>query len=87
MSLTLDILLTNDPSSGTDKTGEWEDAITDSVRIKMKSTLKITDDDSLKELEFDFKEPEVSLPKEKKVIKNEAKTINTTKRRDKKTLF
>ena len=87
MSLTLDILLTNDPTSGTDKTGEWEEAITDSGRTKMKSTLKITGDDSLTELTLDFNDPIVVNPKKKKLIKNEAKTINTTKRRDKKNLF
>lgn len=81
MSLTLDILLTNDPSSGEDKTGEWESELDYRVGPKIKFPLKFIDD-SLGEIPTDFKEPEISKPVEKKSPLNKGvKVISTTKKK------
>ena len=78
MSLTLDILLMNDPSSGSDKTGEWEHEIDRRSSPKKKFPLKIRTD--LSDLNSEFKDPEVSdPPKRKSEMKKEARVVETGK--------
>lgn len=82
--LTLDILLINDPSSGTDKTGEWEKQCEERSTPRIKFPLKLKDD-SLSHLSVEFNDPVVEEPKEKKIEKNKdsVKVVNLTAGRKK----
>ena len=87
MHSTLDILLTDDPSSGVDKTGEWESQCDDRTSPRMKFPLKLTADEVLK-LDVDFKDPAVSEPalktkKEKEKDRVKVVTLQTKKTKDK----
>ena len=90
--LTLDILLTNDPGSGTDKTGEWESQCDTRNSPKIKFPLKLKDN-IIEVLAPDFQDPEVNEPKmrdkKKEKNKNTAKvvTLSNNKNKDKKKLF
>jgi hypothetical protein len=84
MSWTLDTLLTNDPESGSDRTGEWEDQCDLRNAPKIKFPLKMLDD-KIKEVDLGFQDPIVSEPKPKKKEKknDSAKVVELTKRKDK----
>lgn len=88
---TLDILLTNDPSSGVDKTGEWETQCDSRNSPKMKFPLKLKADDVL-DLDVNFKDPEVTDPPlktKREVEKDRVKVVTLQKKRtkDKNNLF
>lgn len=82
--LTLDILLINDPSSGTDKTGEWEKQCDERSTPRIKFPLKLRDD-SLSQIDTEFKDPVVEEPRKKKVEKNKdsVNVVNLTTGRKK----
>lgn len=87
MHSTLDILLTDDPSSGVDKTGEWEDQCDNRNSPRMKFPLKLTSHEVL-DLEVDFKDPIVSEPalktkREKEKDRVKVVTLQTKKTKDK----
>ena len=84
MSLTLDTLLMNDPSSGEDKTGEWESQLDYRTGPKIKFPLKLTDD-ALGEIPTDFDDPKISNPVGKKSPLNRGvKVVSTTKKKENK---
>ncbi len=90
MSSTLDILLMIDPSSGQDKTGEWETQFDEGNSPKIKFPLKIKDE--MTEVDIEFKEPEIKPPVEKKKEKPlSAKIVEVggkkKSKKDKKNLF
>lgn len=70
MHLTLDTLLINDPSSGTDMTGQWESECEERNSPKIKFPLKLIDD-SMGELNLDFPDPITEDPKTPKKKKNQ----------------
>jgi len=82
--LTLDILLINDPSSGADKTGEWEKQCEERSTPRIKFPLKLKDD-SLNQIDTEFKDPMVEEPKKKKIEKNKdsVKVVDLTSGRKK----
>lgn len=82
--LTLDILLISDPSSGTDKTGEWESQCDDRNSPKIKFPLKLRDE-RMDILNVDFSDPVIEEPKIKKKEKNknEVKVVTLTSRKNK----
>ena len=82
--LTLDILLINDPSSGTDKTGEWEKQCEERSTPRIKFPLKLKDD-SLNHISVEFNDPVVEEPKKKKIEKNKdsVKVVDLTSGRKK----
>jgi len=81
MSSTLDILLMNDPSSGMDKTGEWESQLDHRIGPKIKFPLKMKEE-SLSDLETDFNDPVIHKPvKKKPELNKEAKVISTGKKK------
>jgi hypothetical protein len=89
---TLDILLTNDPSSGVDKTGEWEKQCDNRNSPKMKFPLKLTADDSVLNVETDFIDPKVDEPRiktKKDKEKDQVRVVTLQKKRtkDKNKLF
>jgi hypothetical protein len=90
MHLTLDTLLTNDPSSGLDMTGEWEEECNIRNSPKMKFPLKLIDD-SMEKVDLTFGEPELKDPEPKKKKKlQDHKIINVgqgSKKEKKKRLF
>jgi hypothetical protein len=81
---TLDILLINDPSSGTDKTGEWESQCDIRNAPKIKFPLKLKGDVMIG-LNVDFKDPVIEEPKvkEKEKNKNEVKVVTLTGKKNK----
>jgi hypothetical protein len=88
MHSTLDILLTSDPGSGTDMTGEWESECDSRNSPKIKFPLKLIDH-TVEEVDLDFSDPKVSQPKDKKIDKKKNQ-INVVKisgknKKDKKT--
>ena len=89
MYLTLDILSTSDPSYSEDRTSEWELNIEEDKKPKMKFPLKLKDDLSFLELEFD--DPVLKeIKSKKKELDKEAKIVEKIKRKsnkDKKNLF
>lgn len=87
MHSTLDILLTDDPSSGVDKTGEWESQCDDRTSPRMKFPLKLKADDVLN-LDVNFEDPSVSEPalktkREKEKDRVKVVTLQTKKTKDK----
>jgi hypothetical protein len=88
--LTLDILLISDPSSGTDKTGEWEKQCDERSSPRIKFPLKLKDN-IIDQVSMEFAEPVVDEPKEKKKEKSEntVKVVNlsSSKNKDKNKLF
>ena len=84
--LTLDILLINDPSSGADKTGEWEKQCDERSTPRIKFPLKLRDD-SLGKISTEFPDPVVEEPKKKVVdkTKDSVKVVSLTgnKKKDK----
>ena len=88
--LTLDILLISDPSSGTDKTGEWEKQCDERSSPRIKFPLKLKDN-LIDQVSMEFVEPIVKEPKEKKSEKNKnsVKVVNlsSSKNKDKNKLF
>ena len=90
--LTLDILLISDPSSGTDKTGEWEKQCDERSSPRIKFPLKLKDN-LIDQVSMEFDEPVLKEPKEKKSEKNKnsVKVVSLTssknKNKDKNKLF
>lgn len=88
--LTLDILLISDPSSGTDKTGEWEKQCDERSSPRIKFPLKLKDN-LTDQINIEFAEPVIEEPKEKKKekSKNTVKVVNlsSSKKKDKNKLF
>lgn len=82
--LTLDILLISDPSSGTDKTGEWEKECDERVSPRIKFPLKLKDN-VMGQVSIEFEEPVINEPKEKKKekSKNTLKVVTLTNNRNK----
>ena len=81
MSLTLDFLLIEDPSSGIDKTGEWEAVSEKDLLPKIKTPIKIIDD-NLRFVDFNFHEPEVQEKLKKDEISNKIKVVETDKKKN-----
>lgn len=81
--LTLDILLINDPSSGSDKTGEWEKQCEERSTPRIKFPLKLKDD-SLNKINVEFIDPPVEEPREKKIDKNKDSVKVVTLAKDRK---
>jgi hypothetical protein len=90
MHSTLDILLISDPSSGTDKTGEWESQCDERNAPKIKFPLKLKDE-RVNSLDLEFNDPVVEEPKLKKKEKNKNEvkvvTLTSKKNKDKNKLF
>lgn len=88
--LTLDILLISDPSSGTDKTGEWEKECDERSSPRIKFPLKLKDD-IMDKVSIEFSEPVIDEPKEKKKEKSKntvsVVTLSGSKNKDKNKLF
>ena len=88
--LTLDILLISDPSSGTDKTGEWEKECDERSSPRIKFPLKLKDD-IMDKVNIEFSEPVIDEPKEKKKEKSKntvsVVTLSGSKNKDKNKLF
>lgn len=88
--LTLDILLISDPSSGTDKTGEWEKECDERSSPRIKFPLKLKEN-LMDKVSIEFSEPIIEEPKEKKEekSKNTVKVVNISgsKKKDKNKLF
>ena len=88
--LTLDILLISDPTSGTDKTGEWEKQCDERSSPRIKFPLKLKDN-IMDRISIEFDDPAVKEPKEKKKekSKNTVKVVNlsSSKNKDKNKLF
>ena len=88
--MTLDILLISDPSSGTDKTGEWEKQCDERSSPRIKFPLKLKDN-IIDQISIEFGEPSLKEPKEKKKekSKNTVKVVNlsNSKNKDKNKLF
>ena len=88
--LTLDILLISDPTSGTDKTGEWEKQCDERNGPLIKFPLKLKDNIT-DQISIEFDEPVVKEPKEKKKekSKNTVNVVNlsNSKNKDKNKLF
>lgn len=88
--LTLDILLISDPSSGTDKTGEWEKECDERSSPRIKFPLKLKEN-LMDKVSIEFSEPIIEEPKEKKEekSKNTVKVVNLSgsKKKDKNKLF
>lgn len=90
MSSTLDILLMIDPTSGHDKTGEWETQFDEGNSPKIKFPLKIKDE--MTNVDVEFKDPEIKEPVKKKAeTPLNANVIETKpenkRKKDKKKLF
>lgn len=88
--LTLDILLISDPSSGTDKTGEWEKECDERSSPRIKFPLKLKEN-LMDKVSIEFSEPIIEEPKEKKEekSKNAVKVVDLSgsKKKDKNKLF
>ena len=88
--LTLDILLISDPSSGTDKTGEWEKECDERSSPRIKFPLKLKEN-LMDKVSIEFSEPIIEEPKEKREekSKNTVKVVNLSgsKKKDKNKLF
>lgn len=88
--MTLDILLISDPSSGTDKTGEWEKECDERSSPRIKFPLKLKEN-LMDKVSIEFSEPIIEEPKEKKEekSKNTVKVVNLSgsKKKDKNKLF
>lgn len=88
--LTLDILLISDPTSGTDKTGEWEKECDERSSPRIKFPLKLKDD-IMDKVNIEFSEPVIDEPKEKKKEKSKntvsVVTLSGSKNKDKNKLF
>jgi hypothetical protein len=82
--------LISDPSSGTDKTGEWEKECDERSSPRIKFPLKLKDN-IIDQVSMEFEEPTVKEPKEKKKEKsnNIVKIVNlsNSKNKDKNKLF
>jgi hypothetical protein len=86
--------LINDPTSGTDKTGEWEKQCDERSSPRIKFPLKLKDD-IMDRISIEFDDPAVKEPKEKKKekSKNTVKVVNLSssknkdKNKDKNKLF
>jgi hypothetical protein len=82
--------LINDPTSGTDKTGEWEKQCDERSSPRIKFPLKLKDD-IMDRISIEFDDPAVKEPKEKKKekSKNTVKVVNlsSSKNKDKNKLF
>jgi hypothetical protein len=82
--------LISDPSSGTDKTGEWEKECDERVSPRIKFPLKLKDN-VMDQVSIEFEEPVINEPKEKKreKSKNTVKVVTLTnnKNKDKNKLF
>jgi hypothetical protein len=84
MYSTLDILLMSDPFSGSDRTDEWENQIDQRVGPKLKFPIKLREE-SLDDLNQEFKDPNVPTPvKKKKGISKASKTVEVGKKKDNK---
>lgn len=84
MYSTLDILLMSDPYSGSDRTDEWENQIDHRIGPKLKFPIKLREE-SLDDLNPEFKEPSVSAPaKKKKDLSKATKTVEIGKKKDNK---
>ncbi len=89
-SSTLDILLMIDPTSGQDKTGEWETQFDEGNSPKIKFPLKMKDE--MSDVNTEFTEPEIAPPVEKKKEKPLAAKVvelggKKKSKKDKKNLF
>ena len=88
--MTLDILLISDPTSGTDKTGEWEKECDERSSPRIKFPLKLKDD-IMDKVNIEFSEPVIDEPKEKKKEKSKntvsVVTLSGSKNKDKNKLF
>ena len=82
--MTLDILLISDPTSGTDKTGEWEKQCDERNSPRIKFPLKLKDN-IMDRISIEFDEPAVKEPKEKKKekSKNTVNIVNLSSRKNK----
>jgi len=82
--------LINDPTSGTDKTGEWEKQCDERSSPRIKFPLKLKDN-IMDRISIEFDDPAVKEPKEKKKekSKNTVKVVNlsSSKNKDKNKLF
>lgn len=84
MHSTLDILLTSDPGSGTDMTGEWESQCEERNSPRIKFPLKMIDD-SVNSVNLNFTEPEIGEPVDKKSEpkKNSVTVVNISSKNKK----
>lgn len=81
---TLDILLMSDPYSGFDRTDEWENQIDSRSGPKLKFPVKLREE-SLDNLDPEFRDPSISIPnKKKKALNKTSKTIEVGKKKDNK---
>jgi hypothetical protein len=82
--------LISDPSSGTDKTGEWEKQCDERSSPRIKFPLKLKDN-IMDRISVEFDDPAVEEPKERKKekTKNTVKVVNlsSSKNKDKDKLF
>jgi hypothetical protein len=82
--------LISDPSSGTDKTGEWEKECDERSSPRIKFPLKLKDD-IMDKVSIEFSEPVIYEPKEKKKEKSKntvsVVTLSGSKNKDKNKLF
>jgi hypothetical protein len=82
--------LISDPTSGTDKTGEWEKECDERSSPRIKFPLKLKDD-IMDKVNIEFSEPVIDEPKEKKKEKSKntvsVVTLSGSKNKDKNKLF